>query len=321
MELSWLMRLRIAAAMATGIILIGILAWPIAGHIEPFGAVSVATGSINASNSIILVVLAFLAGFIAYFLSWPYGQEIGILAAPSGLAVLGLRTGSMASLMQLNPTLAQRQALFAVLKWEPILWLAIVAAGYAGVLSGQRIRGKASRGLSVPEPNDAQEKSNPNPRIYLNAAIGLVSSVLIAYFFIGLLAQDVKIFDPKLGSVVSQPEVGQIAFAVIVSFGLASFAVKAFLNVSYIWPTIASSIVNAFAIIAYVKQDVLQHLVKHQPGAFFSNAVISILPVQMVAFGTLGAIAGYWLAVRYNFWRKHSAVLGTPYGGRLTAEK
>ena len=28
MELSWLMRLRIAAAMATGIILIGILAWP-----------------------------------------------------------------------------------------------------------------------------------------------------------------------------------------------------------------------------------------------------------------------------------------------------
>jgi len=298
--------------MAIGIILIGILAWPIAGPIEPLGAVSVATGSINASNSIILVVLAFLSGFIAYFLSWPYGQEIGILAAPSGLAVLALRTGSMASLMQLNPTLAQRQTLFAVLKWEPILWLAIVAAGYAGVLSGQRIRGKASsvrspkdRGLSGPESNGTQEKSNPNSRIYINAAIGLVSSVLIAYFFIGLFAQDVKIFDHKLGSIVGQPEVGQIAFAVIVSFGLASFAVKAFLNVSYIWPTIASSIVNAFAITAYVKQDVLQHLIEHQPGAFFSNAVISILPVQMVAFGTLGATAGYWLAIRYNFWRKH----------------
>jgi hypothetical protein len=49
----------------------------------------------------------------------------------------------------------------------------------------------------------------------------------------------------------------------------------------------------------------LQQLVEHYPLVFFSSTVISILPVQMVAFGVLGSITGYWLAVRYYYWRKH----------------
>jgi hypothetical protein len=305
------MRLRIAAAMAAGAILIGVLGWSVAEPATTFGAVSLSAGSITSAGSIYLVVLAFLAGFIGYFLSWPYGREIGILAVPSGLAVFSLRTGSMASLMQLNPTLAQQQALLAALKWEPVFWLAVVAAGFAGVLSGQRILSKPKLNeVSAPASSDTgrgggQEKSNLKPKIYLNAIIGLVGSILIAQLLIGLLAQDVKIFGTKLGAVVGQPEVGQIAFAVIASFGFAAFIVKIFLNVSYIWPIIASALVNAFAITAYVKQDALQYFIEHYPRAFFSNAAISILPVQMVAFGTLGAIAGYWLAIRYKFWRKH----------------
>ena len=299
MELSWLMRLRIAAAAATGALLIGILAWPLAAPPEPFGVVSLVSGTITLGGAITLAFLAFLAGFIAYFLSWPYGREIGILAVPSGLAIWAVRSGSMAGLMQLNPTLDQRQALLATLKWEPIFWLAIVAAGFAGVLISQKILHPR------PEPDESQEKANSKSGIYLNAAIALVGSGLIAQFCIGRFAQDVGIFDSKLGSVVAQPAVGQIVFAVLVSFGLAAFVVKKFLNVSYIWPIIAGALVTAFAISTYVKQDVLQHLVARHPPVFFSNVVISILPVQMVAFGALGSIAGYWLAVRYNYWRKH----------------
>ena len=300
MELSWLMRLRIAASVATGAILIGILAWPLAAPPEPFGAVSLTAGTISFSGTITFGVLAFLAGFIAYFLSWPYGREIGILAAPSGLAIWAVRCGSMTSLVRLNPTVAQRQALFATLKWEPLFWLAIVAAGFAGVLVGRKIL------RPKPEPDKTQEKSNSKSNIYLNTAIALIGSVLIAQFCISILAQDVRIFDNKLGSVLAQPAVGQIVFAVLVSFGIAAFVVKKFLNVSYICPTVASALVTAFAVSAYVKQDVLQHLVQHWSAVFFSHAVTSILPVQMVAFGSLGSIAGYWLAVRYNYWRKHA---------------
>ena len=289
MELSWLMKLRIAAAAAIGVVLIGILAWPIVTPSELVDVVR--TGPIMINDIVILVILAFLAGFIAYFVSWPYGREIGILAAPSGLAILAVRSDSMATLMQLSPTVAHRQALLADLKWESIFWLVVVAAGFAGVLLGQKIR----PGL---KPNEAKDKSNSKSGKFLNEIIALVGSVLIAQFCIRVFAQDVRI-----GSVIAQPPVGQIVFAVLVSFGLAAFAVKKFLNVNYIWPTIAIAFVTSFAISSYVKQ--VQYLVQYWPAVFFSNAVVSILPVQMVAFGTLGSIAGYWMAIRYGYWRKN----------------
>ncbi len=300
MELSLVMRLRIAASVATGVVLIGILAWPLAASSEPLAAVR--ASDIGPGGAITLVVLAFLTGLIAYFVSWPYGREIGILAVPSGLAVWAVRCGSMTTLIQLNPTEAQRQALLTTLKWDSIFWLAVVAAGFAGVLLGQKI-------LSSPRPAEAQEKTdskpiNPPRRIkYLNAIIALVGSALIAQFCIRIFAQDVKVIGTA--SVVAQPSVGQIVFAVLLSFKLAAFVVKKFLDVSYIWPTIATVLVTTVAVSSYAKQDVLQYFVKTWPAAFFANSVISILPVQMVAFGTLGSIAGYWMAVRYKYWRKH----------------
>jgi len=290
------MRLRIAAAVATGVVLIGILAWPLAASPGSFGVVL--AGDISFGGAIILIILALLAGLIAYFLSWPYGREIGILAAPSGLAIWAVRSGSMTALMQLNPTAAQRQALLTTLKWQPIFWLVIVAAGFAGVLLGQKIKSNL-------KPGETQEKSNSKPAKHLNAIIALVGSVLIAQFCLKIFAQDVIMSDNRLVSVMAQPTVGQVVFAVLVSFGLAAFVVKKFLDASYICPTIASALVTAFVISIYVKQDVLQYLVQHWPAAFFSDTVISILPVQMVAFGTLGSIVGYWLAIRYNYWRKH----------------
>ena len=309
MELSLQMKLRIAVAVAAGVGLVGFLAWPVAAPPEPFGAVSVLAlhqsgaglvGGISFGGAITLAILAFLAGLLAYFLSWPYGREIGVLAVPAGLAVWAVRCGDMAGLTQLNPTLAQRQELFALLKWEPVFWLAIVAAGFAGVLLGRKIS-------DSPNPNKPEEKADCKSNIYLKAAIALVGSGLIAQFCIGIFAQDIRVFDDKLGSLVAQPAVGQIVFAVLVSFGIAAFVVKKFLNASYIWPTIASAFVTVYVAAIYARQDTLQYLVKSWPTVFFPNAVISILPVQIVAFGALGSIAGYWLAVRYNYWREYEA--------------
>jgi len=292
------MRLRIAAAVAIGVILVGILAWPLAAPPDLLDAVR--AGSIDFTGKATLLILVILAGFIAYFVSWPYGREIGVLAAPSGLALWAGRSGSMANLIQLNPTLAQRQVLFASLKGEAIFWLLIVAAGFAGVLAAQKIIS------NPPEADPAEEQDKPNSKLntHLNAAIALVGSVPISQFFIGIFAQDVRIPDSRLGSVMGQPAIGQLIFAVLVSFGLVAFAAKAFLNVSYIWPSIASSLVTALGITLYAKQNILEHLVESWPAVFFPHAVISILPIQMVAFGTLGSIAGYWLAIRYNYWRK-----------------
>jgi hypothetical protein len=283
MELSWPMKLRIAAAAAIGVLLIGILAWPFA---EPFSAVE----AMGSKGAVVLVVLAFVAGFIGYFVSWPFGREIGILAVPFGLAIWAVRSGSMAGLIQLNPTAVQRQALVASLRLEPFFWLIIVAAGFTGVL--------LARQLSQNKNQVKQEKTKSGPGIYLNVILALFCSGVVAHLCLRIVAQDVSI-----GPVIAQPAVGQVVFAVLVSFGCAAFVAKKLFNVSYIWPSIASAFVTAFAATVYARE--VPYLVQNWPAAFFSNSVISILPVQMVAFGTLGSVAGYWMAIRYEYWRKH----------------
>jgi len=187
LELSWPMKLRIAASAATGVVLIGILAWPLAAPPEPFGIVSLTAGSMTAFGAVVLAALAFLAGFIAYFLSWPYGREIGILAAPAGLAIWALRSGLMVNLIRSTPP-DNHLELFAAIKWEPLFWLAIVAAGFAGVLLAQKVKSK-------PEPEKTDKKANSRTNIYVSVVIALVASVLIAQLCIRAFAQNVRLFD------------------------------------------------------------------------------------------------------------------------------
>jgi hypothetical protein len=295
-ELSWPIKLRIAAASAVGVFLIGILAWPLGRPAEPLGAVSVVTGCVSLGDAAILVVLAFVAGCVGYFVSWPYGREIGILAAPAGLAVWAVRSGSMTELIRQNATIDQRVALFSGLKWESPFWLAVVAAGYAGAVFAQNLVARGG-----PSQADAKPRSKENK--YINCALALIGSALIALLCIKLLARDVTI---GVGSsVVAQPLVAQIVLAVFVSFGVGAFVVKKWLGVGYVWPAMASILVTFYTSSTYGRAEVLQHLVGRWPAAFFANSVVCILPIQMVAFGTFGSIAGYWMAMRYIYWRKH----------------
>ena len=288
MELSWLMKLRIAAVAAVGAALVYGVGWHLAGSSDRIGDMAY-------GRAAPLAVLAFLAGVIGYFVSWPYGREIGILAAPSGLAIWAFRSSSMASLIQQNPTATQRQELVASLRFEPIFWLVVVAAGFAGVLLGQKIRPS----LKLKE---MQEKPGSSPTKYVNALVALAGSGVIAQLCVRIFAQDVRISD-SMGSVVAQPAAAQIAIAVLVSFGVAAFAVKKLLDVGYVWPALASALVTAFGMHTYAKNA--PYLADTWPAAFFSDAVASVLPVQMVAFGALGSVAGYWMAARYDYWRKH----------------
>ncbi len=300
MELTWVMRFRVAAAMAAGIVLLGIVAKPLVESADPLGAITIFGGDISLVDICSCAVLAFAAGFVGFFASHPFGHYLGPLAAPAGLCYWVVRSGNMFSLLIVNNTLTGRAKLYSVLRFEGLLWLGLVAMGCLGVRVAAVV--SKQKPILVPGQNSAKQ----GKRSILTIITALAASVVIAQFAIGLLAQDVRLYDRELGSVVGQPGVGQIAFAVFVSFGLAGFVVKKFLDMPYTVPVIASVILAYVAIEFYAaKADVLGHMIANFPPAFYPRAICAILPLQMVSFGMIGSVAGYWIAVKTEYHQRH----------------
>ncbi len=294
MELTWINKVRIAAVGALGVVVIGILAWPLAAPADPL--LPVRAASIGTPGTLLLLVLAVAIGFAGYFIAWPHGREIGILGVPLGLAVWAGRSGPMRALTQAWQEPAERALLAQSLRFEPFYWLLIAGAGFVGVLLAQRLR---------PTPktpaHDGSAANRPGANAYLNGSIALVVAVLVAQFFVGVFAQNLSLPD----HVAAQPAVGQIVFAVTAAFAVAAFVVKKFLDLSYLLPAAASLFVVAFVQVVYYRAETIERFAQMYPAPFFPHSLLAIVPVQLVALGTLGSVLGYWMAVRYDFWRKH----------------
>jgi len=297
MELSLIDKLRITAVTALGVIVIGVLAWPLGAPADPL--LPVRAWNISPFATITLLALAFWVGFGAYFIAWPHGREIGILAVPFGLTIWAGRSGSMRVLNQALTKAYEREALLHSLRFEPVIWLLIVAAGFAGVLFAEQLR-PGSR----PAPTLVQIKAAFKSSNYVNVAIALAVSTIITAFLVGVFAQDLSI---GYVIVAAQPAIGQIFFALLAAFGIATFVIKKFLDLSYLWPALASLLILPFADAIYGNSQTVTKFAETEPATFYPHALFAILPVQLVAVGCLGAIIGYWLAVRYDYWRKHES--------------
>ncbi len=298
MELTWINKLRITAVATLGILVIGILAWPLAAPVDPEAPVRAA--SLGPAGMITLLVLAFGLGFVGYFIAWPHGREIGILAVPFGLMVWAGRSGPMSVLMAAFRQPQEREALALSLRFEPFLWLLIVAAGFAGVLMAQYLRRPSKPSVDQP----AWDYHNVN--IYLTGLLALVATVLIAHFFLGVFVQDVA---TSRNNVSAQPAIGQILFGILSAFAVVSFLLKKFANLSYLWPTVGAAFLLGFAQALHGNAQTLRQFAETRPATFFPESGLAILPVQLIALGTLGSVLGYWIAVRYDWWRKNEAAV------------
>jgi hypothetical protein len=314
MELTWAIRLRIAIAAAVGIAVIGIYAWPMVAPTDEFGVVSILNSRIGAGDAIVIGAMAFCIGLVCYFLSWPYGSRIGILAVPFGLSVWAARSGNMGTLMQLDTSIVRREEIFSTMCWEPILWLGIVAAGFLGVFVASQIIHPVesiSPQTDKPATKTASKSAQPDKSSkrgvgeIVNVIVAIIGSAIIAQLFIGMFARDYTILDVASGAVVAQPANSQIIFAILVAFAISSFIVQKVLKLDYLWSIISSCLVTPFAISTYGKHDVIEYFAGHWPAVFFPNSVLAVLPIQVVSVGTIGAVIGYWIAIRLEYWRQH----------------
>jgi hypothetical protein len=300
MEMTWSMRFRIAGVLLAGIVLLGILAGPVVRPADPGSAITLYQASIKPAAIASCFAMAFVSGLLAFFVAWPYGRELAPLAAPAGLAYWACTSGNMFSLIILNSGFAERKILYSALRWEGFFWLAVVACGWIGSTVAARI----SKARSVAIPGYQQAKQGPVN--LLSIISGIAASVVIGNFAINALAQDVKIFDSKLGSVIGQPGTAQIAFAVIVSFGLAAYCARYFLEIGHIYPVIAAAVLIFFIFSWYSgNTETLQYMAESKASAFFPRATCAVLPLQILAFAPIGAVAGYWLAIKTQYHRQN----------------
>jgi hypothetical protein len=291
-NIHWLMRIRILASLAIGALIVGALGYLLMRPEDPLGAISLFTGNISTLDAILVILLGFIAGAAATLVCYPLGNVLGPLAAPAGLAVLALFTGGIKQLLLTNASFQQRNALYSTLRFETLLWLAVVAAGYAAVLLTTKLTHKKA---IVLHSESAPQKKNEQ---WFNILIAAVLTVIIVYFTIGIFVRDIRQLDDRLGYVVGTPGNAQIAFGVFVSVGLAAFAAKRLLKAHYILVILSVIALYIGLLTRYIGSDTLQHMVQTWPIDFFPHSIYAIMPTQLIAFATLGAITGYWSAIR-----------------------
>jgi len=300
MELTWPMKIRLAAVIAVGILGIGALGFNLVSPDQPMGMV-VCPGPVNI---ILLTIMSFAAGLVCYFISQPWGFHIGMIATPIGMSVWAFRNGTMATAMQATASYQQRYDIYQSLQFQSLCWIVIVLAGFAGVYLAHIINPKTDKS---PIP---QKTSKINTSAIINSLLAIAATVMITFIIIRIFACDVLYNDsntPVINKVFAQPAKGQIFFAVALSFGLAAYLAKQYMNAGYIGPCLASALVTFASIKLYVNKDVIEQMTQYWPPTFFTSVLLSITPLEMVAFGCLGAITGYWLAVRYHYWKTHQA--------------
>jgi hypothetical protein len=280
----WLTRVRAIAALLVGVILVGWIGWPLVRPEDPLGAICLVDNMVNPGELLILCGLAFASGLAAYLVSWPKGSMTAPLAAPAGLAAWVFASGDMRTLLLTNSSVVERQKVYAILCWEGLFWLTLVAAGLLGVLVGWLFQ-SSSQKLDSAKKLTAETKP-------VNVLLAAVVSVAVVWFLIGILAQDVRQVDVKLGYVIGQPGKGQIAFAVCIAFMAAGYIVTHFFKISYIIPIACSAVVVFLAMRYAASPARLEQMTQHWPVAYVALSICGILPLQMVAFGALGAFAG-----------------------------
>lgn len=295
MELSIFTRAKITIVLLVGVLLVGLV-----GHnlIKPSQTDTVVVfygGQIGIAPLIILIILGFVSGFISTFIARPYGKEIGVLAAPAGLGFITLISGNITDLIRHN-SLENQAGIYSALKWEPILWCLIPLSGILGAIVGN---------ITMPPKSPLPVPVQIKPVIefkkgYLSLIVSTILAAIIAHFAIGLFVRDVSVSNNNIAAIV-QPEKLQIAFGVYVSFLVAAFVVKLILNSSYIW--VCASIIVVYFVESTMAGASVKATSENFPVSFFLHSGFSILPIEIISWGTLGAITGFWAAVRYNYWK------------------
>lgn len=281
-EQHWLDKVKIAAVLTFGAVAIGIFSWQAVAPNTESETVSFFCKCISVIDAAIILLASFATGAAAYYLGYPKGRYTALAAVPMGLGIWALRSGSMGTLLTYHNDIESHKLIYMSLRWEGVFWFLAVAAGYAGVRLAAKLCGEKEQQELIPK-----KKQQPG-----ELALPLVVTSAIAWPLVIIFAQSPKIPTNQYGTVYSQPRQAQIAFALLASFGIAGYLVRRFMKVRVELPII-STVLFSLAAAIYSGKESIQSVNMNLPPYFFSSPIGAILPIQIIAFGTLGVLCGY----------------------------
>jgi hypothetical protein len=266
------------------------MAWSWVAPVEPEGAFTLlqhdSPGLIILVAFILTVVTSLLGSLIGRAAAVPFGA----LAAPVGLCTWVLHSKGLDRLLLEYSDNAERSGLFRSFLGESILWTGLVLLSY--FLPVLISKAKLPDYSASTKPKDESDKSN-----LLNtlSAVGLVC--IAGFLVLKVLAQSTKALagESPAVTVITPAKMGQILFAIYVSFFIGAWGVKHLFRVPT-WPLLIGPAIVALGSFWLASRMILPQTVIEQAPAFVKPSVnfAMALPLQLIAVGSLAVLVGHW---------------------------
>jgi hypothetical protein len=316
MELPLLVKIRLAVIFGGAIVLFGLLSsrWGCPSNVA--GVVTLLRSGHPILLFLWLLVLSTIITLFALSVSGRWAYALGPLAVPAGLCVWSIMTAGFDKILLENIDIAQRSRVFHQFAGEIFLWLIPVAWGYFITIIVSRRKTPA---LRIPQPRQTSQQAAPSDaddiRRHLTGfkwqsdILAIVLACAIALILMHLLVRAGQVqflFGGRDVVASTTPRTGQIVFAVVAAFMLATLAVKQLLNAG-IWCFLCvPAIVAVISYMAAAQPSSLEPLSGMAwPFVLAKTVNATILPVQYIGLGCLAVIWGYWVSVNTTLARQH----------------
>lgn len=303
--------LRTLPAVAVAVALLATVGWNVAQPLDPEWAVTLTkSGRSLLGIAPSLLVLLVVVAAIGTALSGKAVPQGGIFAAAVGLAVLSVRGGTMQVVLAYCGTegTGSRRSLMASMAFECVLWAALLAACWLVVENVRRwLWPTASNNADESEGPKDNKKTKAKPESQSNPGAGwpaLAVTSVVALFVIWVTIARTPVAMIARGQVIAS-----------VAFGLylGVLAARYFTGITDVrWYLIAPL---AVALVGYLL-GFLQADLGWAKGALSSYARLATtpahalarpLPIEYIAVGVAGAIAGLWSGEKIEHVTKQEA--------------
>jgi hypothetical protein len=316
MELPLSVKIRLAVIFGGAVILFGLLGgrWGYPTNIA--GVVTLLRSGHPILLFLWLLVLSTIATLFTLSVSGRWAYAMGPLAVPAGLCVWSIMSAGFDRILLENIDIAQRSRLFYQFSGETFLWIAPVAWGYFITIMVSRRKNPA---VQTSQPQQTLRQAAPavaadDIRRHLigfkwqNDILAIVLTCVISFILMHLLVRSGRVqflFGGRDFLAATTPMIGQIVFAVMAAFMLATLAVKQLLNVG-IWCFLCvPAIVAVISYLIAAQPSSLEPLSDMAwPFVLAKTVNATILPVQYIGLGCLAAVWGYWVSVNTTLTRQ-----------------